>query len=76
MFLKWKRGDHAVAAVQKFRCFEREILTLSREERGSERGIYRHARSSRDDDLDDDRFLGSITLSFFLRGEINKLRGR
>lgn len=54
----------------------REILTLSREERGSERGIYRHARSSRDDDLDDDRFLGSITLSFFLRGEINKLRGR
>lgn len=44
---------------------EREILTLSREERGSERGIYRHARSSRDDDLDDDRFLGSITLSFF-----------
>lgn len=24
MFLKWKRGDHAVAAVQKFRCFERE----------------------------------------------------
>lgn len=54
----------------------REILTLSREERGSERGIYRHARSSRDDDLDDDRFLGLITLSFFLRGEINKLRGR